>query len=80
MSSELLVKLAALRNKKAEVVVESSGPVGAYTGRLIDVVGVKVLINRELMEIGCCGRRKKVREVLNLDAIDRIDGNKIILK
>lgn len=67
--------------KSLKVLLHDSAGIYLYTARIVDIVGTRMLINRfSDTEVCCGGRRKRYREVVELDSIVKIEGNKIYIK
>ena len=63
------------------VLLYDNSNVYLYTARIVGVAGTRVLVNRfSETEVCCHNRRKKYREVIELDNITKIEGNKVYLK
>ena len=64
-----------------QVLLHNAAGVYLYTARVVNVVGTRVLLNRfSETEVCCHGRRKRYREVVELEHITKVDGNKVYIK
>jgi len=77
---EIVEKLKNFKNKGIQISVFQQNGSLAFEARVVDVVGERVLLNRLSATKVCCGgRRKKYREVVQINQIKKIESNNVFL-